>query len=619
MSAPDNAALEAFKEELSSTFRAISGDEEARVEWLKTPSAGGWYDAAGHRLRMPEPQDAAAVSQARGEADAQALYLKHHNEEIAAEFCHEQDIPHTQQQIIERMERMRVEALGARQMEGVAYNLHQRLEQQLRSQGYHRKENMKDIPLEEVMALLAYQAMTDRPLPKASDLMISTLGQMLGHKVAKELKQLPDVMDDQQAYLRLTHRMIQKMQSPAQDAQTQSQESDPEEGGESEEEQHSGESSQRSTQQTKTSETRQEETANDALMRGLQDDDGEEQEKTPTQEDGQHGQRSDVHAGNVVHLYRPYTTRYDKIVKADALVPLEELRRHRDTIDRRLSELRDVTGRLAARLQRLLLASQLRSWDFHMEEGILDAGKLTHLVIDPTYAYPYKWERSTHYKNTVVSVLIDNSGSMRGRPIMMAALCADILARTLERCAVKVEVLGFTTQHWKGGESRKLWTEHDSPENPGRLNDLLHIIYKDADMPWRRSKYNLGLMLQEGLLKENIDGEAILWAHDRLLARPEERKILMVISDGAPVDDSTLSANPNDYLDRHLREVIKHVEASSPVEMLAIGIGHNVNNHYGRAVTIRQVDQLGDAMMSQLTELFRDMDRPGQRLRPKTL
>src|SRR6266536_1357519 len=302
--------------------------------------------------------------------------------------------------------------------------------------------------------------------------------------------------------------------------------------------------------------------------------------------------------------YRPFVTKFDEVVPADELCEPEELERLRGYLDKQLSHLQGVVSRLANRLQRRLMAQQNRAWEFDLEEGLLDPARLPRIIMDPLHALSFKREKDTTFRDTVVTLLLDNSGSMRGRPITVAATCADILARTLERCGVKVEILGFTTRAWKGGQSRESWLQAGKPTNPGRLNDLRHIIYKAADAPWRRSRRNLGLMMREGLLKENIDGEALAWAHARLTARTEQRKILMMISDGAPVDDSTLSVNPGNYLERHLRYVIEEIETRSPVELIAIGIGHDVTRYYRRAVTIVDAEELAGAMTEKLAELF---------------
>jgi cobaltochelatase CobT len=307
--------------------------------------------------------------------------------------------------------------------------------------------------------------------------------------------------------------------------------------------------------------------------------------------------------------YKVFTAAHDEVVTPEELAEAEELDRLRAYLDQQLSNLSSVVSRLANRLQRRLLAQQNRAWTFDLEEGMLDAARLTRVIVDPTAPLSFKQEEDTEFRDTVVTLLIDNSGSMRGRPIMVAAVCADILARTLERCGVKVEILGFTTRAWKGGLSREDWIKAGKPPNPGRLNDLRHIVYKAADAPWRRARRDLGLMMKEGLLKENIDGEALLWAHQRLLGRSEQRKILMVISDGAPVDDSTLSVNTGHYLERHLRAVIGQIEALSPVELIAIGIGHDVTRYYRRAVTLVDAEQLGGAIVENLAALFEERPR----------
>ena len=337
----------------------------------------------------------------------------------------------------------------------------------------------------------------------------------------------------------------------------------------------------------------------------LEDDDDIEGEEEP---DGEEPWRPELPFSSLSNdeFYHVYTNQFDEIVNAEDLCDSDELTRLRNYLDKQLSSLQGIVARLANRLQRRLMAQQNRSWDFDLEEGLLDAARLSRVVVDPLHALSFKVEKEMRFRDTVVTLLLDNSGSMRGRPITVAATCADILARTLERCGVKVEILGFTTRAWKGGQSREKWLAAGKPQSPGRLNDLRHIIYKSADTPWRRSRRNLGLMMREGLLKENIDGEALIWAHNRLLGRPEQRRILMVISDGAPVDDSTLSVNSGNYLERHLRQVIGDIEGKSPVELIAIGIGHDVTRYYRRAVTIVDAEELGGAMTEKLAELFNE-------------
>jgi cobaltochelatase CobT len=343
-------------------------------------------------------------------------------------------------------------------------------------------------------------------------------------------------------------------------------------------------------------------------------DDGEMSDSRDTGE----ARRADAPFSNLPPMvdYRAYTMRFDEVVKAEDLCDTAELDRLRSYLDKQLANLSGAVARLANRLQRRLMAQQNRAWDFDLEEGTIDAARLSRVVIDPLHPLTFKAERDTEFRDTVVTLLLDNSGSMRGRPITVAATCADILARTLERCGVKVEILGFTTRAWKGGQSREAWLQAGKPQNPGRLNDLRHIVYKAADAPWRRARRNLGLMMREGLLKENIDGEALTWAHSRLIGRPEQRKVLMMISDGAPVDDSTLSVNPGNYLERHLRYVIEEIETRSPVELIAIGIGHDVTRYYRRAVTIVDAEELAGAMTEKLAELFAEEGAEPVRPRP---
>jgi cobaltochelatase CobT len=335
---------------------------------------------------------------------------------------------------------------------------------------------------------------------------------------------------------------------------------------------------------------------------------GEEQPGRPSKR-----HEPDFNRGRNEPAYRAFTTQFDEVIDAAELCDADELTRLRHMLDQQLSHLQAVVAKLANRLQRRLLAKQNRSWNFNLEEGLLDAARLPRVIVNPELPLSYKQESDTEFRDTVVSLLIDNSGSMRGRPITVAAMTGDILARTLERCGVKVEILGFTTRMWKGGQSREHWIAGGKPSNPGRLNDLRHIVYKSADAPWRRARKNLGLMLREGILKENIDGEALLWAHNRLIGRPEQRKIMMVISDGAPVDDSTLSVNPGNYLEHHLRQVIDWIELRSPVELIAIGIGHDVTRYYRRAVTLVDVEQLGGTVLEQLAALFEEDSAPAQR------
>ena len=423
--------------------------------------------------------------------------------------------------------------------------------------------------------------------------------------------ELGNQLDNQSAFAELSRRLIGALESDLGDAasdedQDSDNENDQEEDGDSQSEQD-GEQSAIGEDQSEGDDSQSMDDASDAgasedgeMMESEGADDGSSDGESPNAD--MTGLNSD--GGTNKDGYIVFETKFDEITSAADLCEMQELERLRVMLDRHMENVTSIVGKLANRLQRKLMAHQNRSWDFDLEEGVLDAAKLHRVVTQPLSPLSYKQEQDTKFRDTVVTLLLDNSGSMRGRPITIAAVTADILARTLERCGVKVEILGFTTRAWKGGQSRELWQQAGKPAMPGRLNDLRHIIYKPADVPWRRARKSLGLMLREGILKENIDGEALLWAHERLLARHEDRRIMLVISDGAPVDDSTLSVNSGSYLEKHLRQVISYIEGRSPVELLAIGIGHDVTRYYRRAVTITDVDQLGGAVVGQLTDLF---------------
>lgn len=611
------SAIDIFKDELRAAFRAVSGEKEAQMQFpiMALSNMGEAFYSRINKtatIPMPDKPKKQHIKIARGEADALALWIRYHNPDLHYNF------KGSERTFADKMESVRVEALGAISMDGVADNLLVRWDNNLKKSGFDKKENMGKVPSSEVAALLAYEAITGK-FPEGGELLFKTLGKIMGRKIKDEILALKDNISDQQEYGKIIRRMINKLNSYQGENEKNESEDEPKASSVSGD--NNSDESQEKTLTSKENPIKIEEgmTGESATPKSHTEEMAESEKKdTDLPESPQESRRNAPKQDNVVFLYKAYTTKFDKIAKAEELSDKEELQRNREQLDRKLSEMKDVTSRLAAKLQKKLLSTQVRGWDFNMEEGMLDPYKFVPIVIDASYPTPYKWERDAPYKNTVVTILIDNSGSMRGRPITIAALCADILARTLERVGVKVEILGFTTKNWKGGESRQQWLQAGSPESPGRLNDLLHIIYKDANTPWRKAKNNLGLMLREGILKENIDGEAILWAHDRLLGRSEERKILMVISDGAPVDDSTLSANPGSYLDKHLREVIKTIESKSHAELLAIGIGHDVTGHYSRAVTISNADQLGDAMVTQLSELFDEARNNSPRLRPKT-
>lgn len=593
----DEASL---KDSLAATFRAIAGVPDAEVKFQPV------YVNAAHPI-LPEvlldrtresltiplsnALQPAHIPALRGKVDAAALTFRYHDPAL-----HKRIRPEgAAGELLDRLEKVRTQALGAVTMRGVAENLAAKWQAD-----FSAEEN----PQADTLSLLTYQALTGFSPPDYAKKLIEQWGGIVSARIEHELMKLNVLKENQQAFARVVREIAAKLHylevAPGE--------------GEGSEAPQAANSSENQSHQQDLFPTKQVEAAPELPSEGGEaptpsdfDKDAQAQPMEGEGEEAPSGKRGadPVYTLEVIPpFYEAYTTRYDKIARPLELAAADELAQLRHQLDLRLANLKDVTSRLAARLQRKLMAQQVRSWKFHQEEGLLDAAKLTHIITDPAYGYLYKTEKEIESPNSVVTLLIDNSGSMRGRPITVAALSTDILARTLERCGIKVEILGFSTVEWKGGKSRKLWQSHGSPANPGRLNELLHIIYKRADEPWRMAKRNLGLMLKEGLLKENIDGEALEFAYKRLLNRPEMRKILMVISDGAPVDDSTLSTNSGDYLDRHLRKTIATIETDAKVELLAIGIGHNVNSYYRHAVTLREVEQLGDTMIGELSALF---------------
>ena len=562
----------------------------------------------GEEAHLPLPSrnlPTGDVSLVRGEADALSLRLRHHNAQLHSANAPKSAVARA---IYDAIEQTRVEAIGARRMAGVADNLETALEEHCRIQGYTRMTEREHAPIAPAVAMLVREVLTGAAPPPSARPMVDLWRPWVETKIGKTMGRLLGEIHDQSAFGDCVRDIIEELgladdtaanDEPDSD-EDQSAEENPDQGenGDTESSQNMGERDDISPQTDEQAEA-EPEPAEGELMPGS----GEEDPDMPGEpwrppESFRNGANQPT--------YNSYVTSFDEVVDARDLCDAEELTRLRYQLDQQISHLQSAISRLANRLQRRLMAKQSRSWQFDLEEGLLDTARLSRIVANPMHPLSFKQEKDMDFRDTVVTLLIDNSGSMRGRPISVAAVSADILARTLERCAVKIEVLGFTTRAWKGGQSREKWLSDGKPANPGRLNDLRHIVYKSADAPWRRTRKNLGLMLREGLLKENIDGEALLWAHDRLLARAEQRRILMVISDGAPVDDSTLSVNPGNYLERHLRESIAWIQDYSPVELVAIGIGHDVTRYYRRAVTIVDAEQLGGTMMDQLAELFDD-------------
>jgi cobaltochelatase CobT len=597
---------DSFKRAVTVCMRAIAGDKELEVNFAKDRPA-----LAGSRARLPElPKKASKddIAITRGLGDSMALKRACHDTRIHTKLAPEGKQARA---IYDAVEQARVEAIGSRAMQGVADNIGSMLEDKYARANLIDVKDKADAPIEEALALMVREKLTGRTVPKSGERLVDLWRPWVEEKASANLDGLSAKLDDQQAFARVVRDMLASMEMAEElgddqetedsedndDNQPQGEEQS-EEGGEDDSgsEQSQSDDTEASSDDEQSAETE----ASDATADDLSDDDDADAE-TPGE-----ARRNDNPFTNLPKEidYKIFTTAFDETVGAEELCEEEELDRLRAFLDKQLANLSGVVGRLANRLQRRLMAQQNRSWDFDLEEGYLDPARLVRVVIDPMQPLSFKQERDTKFRDTVVSLVLDNSGSMRGRPITVAATCADILARTLERCGVSVEILGFTTRAWKGGQAREKWLKDGKPPNPGRLNDLRHIIYKSADHPWRRARRNLGVMMREGLLKENIDGEALLWAHSRLIARPEQRKILMMISDGAPVDDSTLSVNPGNYLERHLRAVIELIETRSPVELLAIGIGHDVTRYYRRAVTRVDPEELSGSLTEPLATQF---------------
>jgi cobaltochelatase CobT len=596
--------LDLFRRALAGATRAIAKDAEADVVFASETGS-----SPGKTARVPSPGpklEARLVAEARGAADSAALRLRYHDARL-----HSRTAPMDldARAVFDALEMARVEALGARAMGGVRENLAHLTDARVRADAIVRARNAEEVPLATAVGLIARERLTGQAPPQAAVPGLKLIAPWIEQKAAAELDALALTLDDQAAFARLSRRLLEDLElAPAEDPAEEEQEAGEEEEGEEGGSEETAEQGDEGAPGGGDVDMRGEEAEDQAADEGsTQEMEVGEEESAPGDELSESvfaspGRRNwDLSPQTD---YKAFTTRFDEIVESEELCDEEELGRLRAYLDQQMGGLQNIVTRLANRLQRRLLAQQARSWDFDQEEGLLDAARLARVVVNPRHALSFKIERDTEFRDTVVSLLIDNSGSMRGRPIAIAAICGDILARTLERCGVATEILGFTTRGWKGGQSREAWLAAGRPPNPGRLNDLRHIIYKRADEPYRHARRNLGLMMREGLLKENIDGEALLWAHNRLIARPEERRILMVISDGAPVDDSTASANGGSYLERHLRQVIDWIEKRSTVELIAIGIGHDVTRYYSRAVTIMDADQLAGAMVDQLARLF---------------
>jgi len=597
--------LAPFKRAVTLATRSLAANKSMNVAF---GSDAPGFD--GKTARLPQPSRAMSrkeVAIIRGYADSIALTISAHDAKLHAALAPAQGAA---RDAFDAVERARVEAVGSLRMRGVAKNLTAKL-----ASHYERLPDRdidrQNAPIDEALALIARERLTGLRPPRGANGIVEVWRPWIEERAGPLLGRLEGAVDDQAAFAKLTRDILvalELMEGPAE----QSQEEDNREAGENQETQAQG-----AEEQEQEAAQRSEGEAEEAEVSEGQAEGSPEQfperEYKPDGQEGAGEPQAPPYRPNASVLdapeafgYHVFTRAFDEAVGAESLCDPEELERLRAFLDKQLSLLHVAVSRLANRLQRRLLAQQNRAWEFDLEEGMLDTARLSRVVTDPFQPLSFKRERDMTFRDTVVTLLLDNSGSMRGRPIMVAACCADILARTLERCGVKVEILGFTTRQWKGGQSREQWLAAGKPANPGRLNDLRHIVYKAADTPWRRARRNLGLMMREGLLKENIDGEALAWAHARMLARPEQRRIIMMISDGAPVDDSTLSVNNGTYLEKHLRQVIHEIETFSPVELIAIGIGHDVTRYYRRAVTITDAEELAGAMTEKLAELFSD-------------
>ena len=615
---PDNPA-EPFKKALGEATRAIANDADLAVTYSVDPPGltndGARLPQVTRRMTRDE------VLQARGTADAYALRRRFHNPATHNRYRPQGEVA---QALYEAMETARCEAMGARAMPGTAGNIDAKIAEECRRKGYAQITEAGQAPLAEAAGYYLRHLATGRDLPEGAQNVMDLWKGFLEGQAGDSFTDANEVLDDQKAFSKLARQVISDLgygdqlgDDPDDQGEDDQAETEPEEGTEDQSDPGGEDQDSQEDQDTEAQDSQSEQMdASEAEVSYDQDDDAEMAEDIEA-EDGEPPMDPPPPAphSDADPDYKVFDTRYDEEIAAEDLAEPAELERLRAYLDQQLEPLKGAVSRLANRLQRRLQAQQNRSWHFDLEEGILDAGRLARVVANPTTPLSFKQESDTEFRDTVVTLLLDNSGSMRGRPISIAAICADVLARTLERCQVKCEILGFTTRAWKGGQSRERWLAEGRPALPGRLNDLRHIIYKGADAPWRRTRPNLGLMMKEGLLKENIDGEALEWAHRRMMARPEQRKILMVISDGAPVDDSTLSVNPASYLEKHLRDVIAMIERRRAVELIAIGIGHDVTRYYQRAVTITDVEQLAGAMTEQLAGLFEQDSGRRQRLR----
>ena len=582
--------IENFKTAIGSTIKSLSDTENIEVSFGNQSA-----NSENIKIKLPEVElvnNKFNYNQIRALADSKSLKLRFSDQKTFKSFEPEGKISKILYKIAEKI---RCEKLGSDQFKGIKNNISKYYQERVNSLDLKNSEDKIIASFENYLRVKFFDIKNDKEIEKK----LKTYKKDLDEKFRDKIKELSTFTLNQSKYNSLISKLISKMSL---DEIIEEQENK-EEDNKNEKTKDPKTDDQKTKEQKDENQEMSIESGVPDLEQQTKDSDQDSEEieiEDSSETDIRKRKKNNIRDAK----YKSYTEEFDEIIKAEDLDNEEELSRLRKNLDQQLLQLKNFISKLANKLQRKLLAKQNRSWNFDLEEGLLDTSKLPRIIIDPFNSLSFKKEKDVEFKDTLVTILIDNSGSMRGKPISVAAICADILARTLERCSVKVEILGFTTKHWKGGLSREKWMKNDKPNLPGRLNDLRHIIYKSADIPWRQAKNNMGLMLKEGLLKENIDGEALKWAYNKMLKRKEERKILMVISDGAPVDDSTLSTNNSDYLEANLKNTVKLIEGKNNIELLAIGIGHDVTRYYKQAVKITDVQDLGDVMINQLTDLF---------------
>jgi len=589
---------ERFKSAVSSAVKAISENFDLEIKF------GNSTSSKKNELNLPDIINLKKLedfTNLRAFADSEALKIKYTNSKIYSENEPDGSMAKALYAIAEKI---RYEKIGCKKLKGIKNNITQCYENKFNNRKIEEIKTESDVPITEAFELYLRSHFFNIKQNNVTKKVLSCWEKLFEKKLKRKLNELDDCIDNQKEFSHIITKLIDDLEfddtvNKEKEEKTETKTDD-------------SSSSENANDKNNAENESQEDNAEFSIAENSMDtfsEDNDLDQKETKEIDGSPNLQRKNKKITLKTKYKVFTAEFDEIKEAENLENDEEILRLRKSLDQQLVNLQNIVAKLANKLQRQLLAKQNRSWEFDLEEGVLDAAKLSRVIIDPFHPLSYKSEKKTDFKDTIVTLLIDNSGSMRGRPISVAAICADILSRTLERCSIKVEILGFTTKNWKGGKSREKWNMNNKPQNPGRLNDLRHIIYKSADVPWRQSKKNLGLMLKEGLLKENIDGEALLWAYKRMTKRKEERKILMVISDGAPVDDSTLSVNSGDYLEKHLKQTVKWIEENSNIEIFAVGIGHDVTRYYKKAIKIADVQELGDVMINQLTELFAENNK----------